>query len=344
MYISEQEGIKTEPAAAKVIAKMAQGGMRDAISLLELCAGDGKTITLEAVKSVTGAVGREMAAEAVTAVINKDTDALFEIIAKAVASAKEITVFWQELIDFYRDMLVFKTAKSPERFLDLTGEEFEMIKSLTASMSGATLLAHCKILEDTHAAMLRQGASKRLCAEMAFLKMCDGALDSSAEGLAARITALEERAVGFAGGVMPTLENAPENPQTVQSTVSFKKTAIAPKTDQKPIISSKPPEVRQAQKPAPWWAEATKKVSESKPYIAPFMKQARAYEMGEKLLIKVEGLMTQDMLNTPEMRGVIASLSAAYGKTQYAPEKLEFMIVGKLEDDEVSPSDELGNV
>jgi DNA polymerase-3 subunit gamma/tau len=344
MYISEQEGIKTEPAAAKVIAKMAQGGMRDAISLLELCAGDGKTITLEAVKSVTGAVGRETAAEAVTAVINKDTDALFEIIAKAVASAKEITVFWQELIDFYRDMLVFKTAKSPERFLDLTGEEFEMIKSLTASMSGATLLAHCKILEDTHAAMLRQGASKRLCAEMAFLKMCDGALDSSAEGLAARITALEERAVGFAGGVMPTLENAPKNPQTVQSTVSFKKTAIAPKTDQKPIISSKPPEVRQAQKPAPWWAEATKKVSENMPYIAPFMKQARAYEMDDRLLIKVEGLMTQDMLNTPEMRGVIASLSAAYGKTQYAPEKLEFMIAGKLEDDEVSPIDELGNV
>jgi DNA polymerase-3 subunit gamma/tau len=344
MYISEQEGIKTEPAAAKVIAKMAQGGMRDAISLLELCAGDGKTITLEAVKSVTGAVGRETAAEAVTAVINKDTDALFEIIAKAVASAKEITVFWQELIDFYRDMLVFKTAKSPERFLDLTGEEFEMIKSLTASMSGATLLAHCKILEDTHAAMLRQGASKRLCAEMAFLKMCDGALDSSAEGLAARITALEERAVGFAGGVMPTLENAPKNPQAVQSTVAFKKATVAPKTDQKPIISSNPPEVRQAQKPAPWWAEATKKVSENMPYIAPFMKQARAYEMDDRLLIKVEGLMTQDMLNTPEMRGVIASLSAAYGKTQYAPEKLEFMIAGKLEDDEVSPIDELGNV
>jgi hypothetical protein len=239
-------------------------------------------------------------------------------------------------------MLVFKTAKSPERFLDLTGEEFEMIKSLTASMSGATLLAHCKILEDTHAAMLRQGASKRLCAEMAFLKMCDGTLDSGFEGLAARITALEEKTIGLAGGVMPMGVATPKV-QPIQQTVTFKKATVAPKTDEKLIISSKPPEVRQAQKPAPWWAEAIKKVGESRPYISPFMKQARAYEMGDKLLIKVEGVMTQEMLDTPEMRGVIASLSAAYGKTPFTPEKIDFMIAGKLEDDNIAPIDELEN-
>ena len=337
LYISEQEGFKTEPSAAKLIARMAQGGMRDAISLLELCAGDGKSITLDAVKSVTGSSGREQAAEAVLAVKSKDTDGLFEIVAKIVSSAKEMTVFWQELTDFYRDMLVFKTAKAPERFLDLTAEEHEMIKNLASSFTGAELLSHCAIIEETHTAMLRQGASKRLCAEMAFLKMCDGKLSTSAEGLVARLAAVEERIAGLVGGVMPMTEQAKAVPG---ATVSFKKVAAPPASDSTPIVKSATTPVRQAMKPAPWWAEATRRVSESKPYIAPFMKQARAYENGGTLLIKVEGPMTKDMLDTPEMRGVIASLSASFATVPFAPDKLEFMIAGKA-DDSAAPIDEL---
>ncbi len=336
LYISEQEGFKTEPAAAKLIARMAQGGMRDAISLLELCAGDGKTITLDAVKAVTGAAGREQAVAAVEAIKSKDTDKLFEIVAQIVASAKEMTVFWQELTDFYRDMLVFKTAKAPERFLDLTAEEHEMIKSITATFSGAELLSHCAILEETHTAMLRQGANKRLCAEMAFLKMCDGKLSMSVEGLAARLSAVEERIAGLVNGVMPM--SAPVKASV--ETVAFKKAVPPPASDVKPIVKSATTQVRTALKPAPWWAEATRKVSESRPYIAPFMKQARAYENGGTLLIKVEGSMAKDMLDTPEMRGVISALSASFASAPFAENKIEFMIAGKLEDG-LAPIDEL---
>ncbi len=322
LYISEQEGFKTEPAAARLIARMAQGGMRDAISLLELCAGDGKSITLDAVKAVTGSTGREQSAEAVRAIKAKDTDALFRIAADIVASSKEMTVFWQELTDFYRDMLVFKTAKAPESFLDLTAEEYEMIKELTATLSGGQLLAHCAILEETHTAMHRQGANKRLCAEMAFLKMCDDRLNSGLEGLAARVSALEERQGSIQTG----------------ETVAYKKVSAPPEV--KPVKSSPSVPVRQGLKPAPWWAEAVKRCGEARPYIAPFMRQARAYENGDILLIKVESPMTKSMLDTPEMRGVIASLSASYAPAPFAAEKIEFMIAGKLEGDS-SPIDEL---
>ncbi len=331
LYISEQEGFKTEPAAAKLIARMAQGGMRDAISLLELCAGDGKSITLDTVKSVTGSTGREQSAEAVRAVKAKDTDKLFRIVADIVASAKEMTLFWQELTDFYRDMLVFKTAKAPENFLDLTAEEYQMIKELTATFSGAELLAHCAILEETHTALLRQGANKRLCAEMAFLKMCDGKLNSGFEGLAARLASVEERMAGLALG-------APKEASV--GTVSFKKAESPSAYEVKAVKSSPVTSVRQAMKPAPWWAEAIKKCTESRPYIAPFMKQARAYENNGTLLIKVESAMAKDMLDTQEMRGVISSLSASFATALYTQDKIEFMIAGRL-DEESSPIDDL---
>ncbi len=342
MYISEQEGIKTEPAAAALIAKMAQGGMRDAISLLELCAGDGKTITLEAVKAVTGAVGREQAFKAARAIASKDTDALFDTVAEIISSAKEMTVFWQELTDFWRDMLIFKTAKSPEKYLDLTEEEFATIKEIASSFRGAELLRHCTILEDTYTAMLRQGASKRLCAEMAFLKMCDDKLDTAPEGLVARMSSLEERITALSGGIIP-VSVAPATAKTpiTGDTVMFKKATPAPASDMnKTYQKSSNPQVRIGMKPASWWAEATGKVAKSNPSIAPFMKLSRAFETDGKLLVKVEGSIVKEMLDTPQMRQTLSALSASFLPTPYAPDKFEFVEAGAGEIS-AAPLDEL---
>jgi DNA polymerase-3 subunit gamma/tau len=337
MYISEQEGINTELAAAKVIARMAQGGMRDAISLLELCAGDGSTVTLEAVKAVTGAIGREKSAEVVQAIKDKDTDKLFDIIAKIVSSATEMTVFWQELTDFYRDMLIFKTAKAPESFLDLTAEEYEMIKSLTASINGATLMRHCAILEEAHANMLRQGASKRLCAEMALLKMCDDRLDTGAQGLAARITALEERIVG--GAAVVTQSASAAAMPSASATVSYKKAVTPPPVA--PVKPSSDVSVRSAPRQASWWAEATKKVCDTNPALGPFMRFTRAYEIDGTLSVRVDGAMAKDMLDTPQTRAMIASLSATYSANPITPDKISFIEAGGSGEETVNPIDEL---
>ena len=351
LYISEQEGIKTEPAAAKTIAKMAQGGMRDAISLLELCAGEGKVITHEAVKAVTGAVGREQAAEVAEAVKNKDTDALFDTVAKIINSSKEITVFWQELTDFYRDMLIFKTAKRPESYLDLTSDERERLKELSASFSGATLLRHCSLLEETHACMLRQGASKRLCAEMTLLKMCDDKLDSAPEGLVSRISALEEKLAMLANGaIIPFAQDSktsePVTPKNslAGETLMFKKAVQPQASDEtKPTIKSENRSVRQGLKPASWWVEATKKLSQTNPSVSPFMRLSRAYENGDRILVRVDGSIARDMLDTPQMRSTLSALSASYAERTYPPDKFDFTETGNTGSTS-SPLDELQDV
>lgn len=331
-YIAAQEGISLDPVAAKMIAKMAQGGMRDAISLLELCAGDGGQITPKAVSAVTGAVGRQQAADIVRAVNAKDTDALFAEVAGAVASAKELTVFWQELTDFYRDMLIFKTAKHPERYLDLTEDEIAVLSELSSATSGATLLRHCTILEQTHSAMLRQGASKRLCAEMAFLRMCDERLDTLPEGLVARVSALEERlAAVSSGGVIP-VAGATEGASA--QTLSFKKTVSADavkadvKRDAEIKTAPEPAPVRKGLKPITWWAEATKRVAAQSPSVSPFMRVARAYENGDRILVRVDGAMARNMLDSQQIRNILSALSAGLAPTQIAPDKFDFVETG----------------
>lgn len=331
-YIAAQEGISLDPVAAKMIAKMAQGGMRDAISLLELCAGDGGQITPKAVSAVTGAVGRQQAADIVRAVNAKDTDALFAEVAGAVASAKELTVFWQELTDFYRDMLIFKTAKHPERYLDLTEDEIAVLSELSSATSGAALLRHCTILEQTHSAMLRQGASKRLCAEMAFLRMCDERLDTLPEGLVARVSALEERlAAVSSGGVIP-VAGATEGASA--QTLSFKKTVSADavkadvKRDAEIKTAPEPAPVRKGLKPITWWAEATKRVAAQSPSVSPFMRVARAYENGDRILVRVDGAMARNMLDSQQIRNILSALSAGLAPTQIAPDKFDFVETG----------------
>ena len=350
MYISEQENIKITRDAAKLIAKMAQGGMRDAISLLELSAGEGKEITATSVKALTGSMGREQAMEIADAVLNKDADRLFKVIDETVSASKELTVFWQELIDFYRDLLVFKTTKSPEKYLDLTPDEEAAIGNISSRYSLSQLIRHCTLLEETFISMQRAGASKRLSAEIALLKMRDERLDTFPEGLTARISAIEEKLAGIVSGSTPIVasaavrdgsaapDEAPKAPKKTEE-MMFKKSVIPEKI---PEVKSSPKEngnVRQGLKPASWWIEAIKKIGEKDPSMAPLMKFSRAYESGDKILIRVEGSIAMLMLNTPEMKATLSALTPSIADKTYSASQFEFSELPP--ETKLSPLDEL---
>lgn len=190
--ISKNEGIEADDKALTLIARNAQGGMRDAISLLELCSGAHKKITAELVNDTIGSSGREQTMSVVDAVIRKDYDRIFADVDEVVSSSKDITVFWQELISLYRDMLVVKTTPShAERYLDLTKDETDQLVSLTSKFTRETLLHHCYLLDNALYSMQRANTQKRITAEMTLIKMCDDTLNDSNAALLSRISKLE---------------------------------------------------------------------------------------------------------------------------------------------------------
>ena len=182
-FISEAEGIEYDSEALRIISKLAQGGMRDAISLLELCAGARQKITSSLVNDTLGSGGRENVEHLVKAVSNGDLDTLFTSVDTVVRSSRDISVFWQELASYYRDMLIFKTSANAENYLDLTEHELLSLKKHSDMFTKQTLLHHCRILDDTSYLMSRSGATKRMLAEMSLIKMCDTSLDTSADAL-----------------------------------------------------------------------------------------------------------------------------------------------------------------
>lgn len=197
--IAENEKIDIDPKALMIIARNSMGGMRDAISLLELCSGFHKRITPELVSETIGASGRGQLIDVVNAVFDKDYDKIFSYVDEVVSSSKDIAVFWQELISLYRDLLVVKTNPDGAcRYLDLTYEELNGLSALSARATRETLLYHCSLLDNALYSMLRSNAVKRIIAEMTLIKMSDEALSDTTSALLSRISKLEAALVSGA--------------------------------------------------------------------------------------------------------------------------------------------------
>ena len=193
--IAREEEIDLSEEAARLIARQAQGGMRDAVSLLELCAGARLPITPELVTRTIGTTGREGTYRVVCAIADKNFDLLFEIVDDMVSASRDPAVFWQELIGYYRDMLVTKTVSDPSRYLDLTDSEKLALTTVSARFTKETLLFHIGLLEDALFAMQKSYAVKRTVCEITLVRLCDPALDTSVESILTRLSRIEEQLV-----------------------------------------------------------------------------------------------------------------------------------------------------
>ena len=311
-FIAAEESIKLDEDASRMLAKLAQGGMRDAISLLELCAGGGRDVTLATVEDAIGLTGRDSMLKTVLAVADKNYDLLFAQIDEVVRSSKDIAVFWQDLIAVYRDMLVVKTTKNAAEYLDLTDYESKQLYEVASRFRKETLLYHCKLLEDALFAMQKANAVKRIVAEMALVRMCDEALDSSGEALLSRIAQIEEKLItgsfvaahsekpapspALVAEEKPTNTPAPTSVPTVSAPVASAPVAdaFAPKSasGEKRVL-----------KPMRNWMEAVEKISRSDPMRAGFVKNAQAYTMENgSVVVRFPDPFTFSMMEKDEAR------------------------------------------
>ena len=335
VYIAKEEGIALDAESARLLAKLAQGGMRDAISLLELCAGGGRAVTPEVVAETVGITGREAMIDTVRAVAESNYDALFEQIASVVRSSKDITVFWQDLISVWRDMLILKTTQNAAAYLDLTDHEAAEMKRIAALFRKETLIRHCKLLEDALFAMQKANAIKRVIAEMTLVRMCDAALDTSPEAMLSRIAQIEER---LEGGVVPTAPAKQEKAE--KSTPVEQKTAEAPKkADPKPAPAA---EKKEAPKPAPAtattrtlrtvrsWMEVVERIGRSDPRTASFVKSSRAYETEDgKIIVRCDNPFAMQMIEQGEARDRLRTAVSAILKREVGDRDLIFEVAQK---------------
>lgn len=325
MYIASQEGIHLCEDAAIMLAKQAQGGMRDAISLLELCAGSREKITPELVNITVGSSGREEMLRVCEAVCDKDYETIFSSVNEVVQSSRDITVFWQDLISVYRDLLIIKTAKNAADYLDLTDSEIKTMSAVASKFSREQLSYHCSMLEDALFSMLKANSIRRIVAELTLVKMCDSSLSTSNESLLARIAALENKLASgdIQVNTAPT-EDKPEPKRVKRVTQSdddemFKSdapTAIS----QKPVQTQKSGDSVRILKPVKSRAEALDKLTELNSMVASFYKTAKWYVSDNgKMVLKFPAKYSADSAKHFDTNGDFAKVISMVSGVRYNP-------------------------
>jgi DNA polymerase-3 subunit gamma/tau len=292
--------------------------MRDAISLLELCAGGGRGVTPDVVNETVGSTGREGTMQMAVNIANKNYDAIFADIAQTVRSSKDLYIFIRDMLSLWRDLLVFKTLPDPSLYLDLTDREKKTLAELSSRYTRETLLWQSGLLEAASVDMLRPGASKRTTAELTLMKMCDEQLDSSNEALLSRISKLETAMVTGQISPAPIPELKKEEPAEKKIEKEAKETT--PEPEPKKAEATAPPEPKKAdgkRRVLRSFAEIVERISKSDQLSASFLKSAKAVTEGETLTVYLASDFAKSFVNTPDTLAAITAAAASLTGKNY---------------------------
>ena len=302
--ICAAEGIDAEDEGLLRIARLAAGGMRDAISMLELCAASGKTVTAELVGATAGVSSFDLLYDTVRAVCHKDCEGIFAVADTLFRSSRDPAVFLQDLIGFYRDMLVVRASNHPERYLELSEREEKRLRAAAAAFPVETILFHSRLLDDALASLSRGIGDTRLILETALLRLTDAQLSPATDGILARLAALEQ---AMASGTAPRAAALPSFDEKEKIERTADQTAEQPpirQPERPPLAEAEdaPPPAREASaptsqasavpssppRPIPDFIEAVKALEKSDMSAASILRLSRATLADHEQVVTVE--------------------------------------------------------
>ncbi len=192
-YVAYQENIDLDDGAARVIARLADGGMRDGLSLLDQCASATTgELTAERVYACLGIAGEQKCGELMGYIAAHDTKSALELFNRLYTEGKDLAAMLDEMACLTRDLLVMKTAGGAGiTMLSGVASDKEVLE-LTKALSSAELVRMMNLIQTTLSGFTRS-ASRRMDAELCLLELCQPELSLDARALNARLTRLEEQ-------------------------------------------------------------------------------------------------------------------------------------------------------
>ncbi len=312
-YIAKEENIHLEDEGARVIARLAQGGMRDAISMLELCASEGGVVTAQRVMDKAGVCGRETVIDVVMKVTERDYAALFEAVSKVYRSSRDLSVFFSDILMLYRDMMVIRamrldsTSKIDPEILDVSENEFNSLYELALKFKYPVMVYHSSLLKDAISSM-KNSNDKRVIAEMTLVKMASKAEGSSNEALSARISQLEERLAK--GSFSPAM-------QTQATNEPIKAQPKSPSVNEASVKETLSSEVLQSfneDEEYMGWIELVSEYEKLDAGSAPFLRSAAAYLKNTQLTVKLGDAFAISLLEAARADSKLLSCAASLGE------------------------------
>ena len=252
LYIAGEERIDLSPDGADILARMANGAMRDALSLLDQCRSFEGTLNSAAILELLGLAGGVQTAQLMEFILRHSTqDALLHF-DRLYRDGKDIAALLRELSDLGRDLLIRRTAPQGGAAL-LTGLYDEnTLAALGELASGHRLIYLLDVLGQTQAA-LNGSSSLRTEAELCLMKLCDESLCGDLSALTARLERLEKaaaRGLAVPNSAAPAAPAAPQTPPPAPAAPA-RTESPAPTAPASPKPEPKADPAPQAQAPKP---------------------------------------------------------------------------------------------
>ncbi len=170
-YIAREENISLSDDAALLIARLADGGMRDALSLLDQCIAYSTDVTLETVSAASGIAGRDYLFDIIESVVRGDTSTALTITDKLYSMSKDITRLCEELILQFRNIMLIKSVPERKELIACLPSEKERLSAIASSLSIEDILSKLIVLQECNERLSRSLA-KRVEFEMCLVKLC----------------------------------------------------------------------------------------------------------------------------------------------------------------------------
>lgn len=170
-YIAKSEGFTISEEASFLIAKLSDGGMRDAISSLDQCSAYSESIDEQVVSSCLGISGKEYIFDILACLPNNDVGKIFEIVDRLYSQSKDLSVLCSELISQLRNAMVLKVSPAQKTSIACMPNELDTLMSITESWSLGTILRYLESLEGCQNRLPRS-SSQRTELEITFASIC----------------------------------------------------------------------------------------------------------------------------------------------------------------------------
>ncbi|MEG2086600.1 MAG: DNA polymerase III subunit gamma/tau [Angelakisella sp.] len=285
--IANAEGIEADDEALTMMARLADGGMRDAISLLDLCWAHGNVITPQTVGIAAGMIGQDYLFDLGAAVAKQSLSDAMEVMGTLGGQAVEYDQLCQQLITHYRNLMIAGSVAHPEKLIVCLPEALERYKQQAKATGGARILYVLRTLQET-AAIMTRSASRRTELELCLAKLCDPRLSISPEALLTRVEELEAKLNAVMAGTVVSVGSAASPPPERRPDV------VAVPPPPKPIK----PAVEEPVVLMPQWPEVLERLGKSNPALRGALLDSKGYQSGNRVLVDSGNAIFREMMRT----------------------------------------------
>lgn len=192
--LTEAEQVQVEEKALRYIAKVADGSMRDALSLLDQCIAFhlGSELTYDKVLDVLGAVDTEVFSRLLRCVLEQDVLGCVQLLEEIVMQGRELTQFVTDFTWYLRNLMLVQSSDNLEDVIDMSSDNLVRLKEEAAMVDMNRIIRYIHIFSEL-SGQIRYASQKRILVEIALIKLCKPSMEVSQDALLERIRDVEDK-------------------------------------------------------------------------------------------------------------------------------------------------------